>query len=76
MGRRGALVRTNLLSAVAWLFMSLNYSVYFLYLGRLLCGVCAGCNLVLIPTYVAEVSHASMRGLMGTLTQVGLIFPL
>ena len=42
-----------------------------LLVGRLVVGLCAGLNTVIVPTYVLEVAPVSIRGGIGILNQLG-----
>ena len=42
-----------------------------LLVGRLVVGLCAGLNTVIVPTYVSEVAPVSIRGGIGILNQLG-----
>ena len=42
-----------------------------LLVGRLVVGLCAGLNTVIVPTYVSEIAPVSIRGGIGILNQLG-----
>ena len=44
-----------------------------LLVGRLVVGLCAGLNTVLVPTYVSEIAPVNLRGGLGVFNQLGII---
>ena len=47
-----------------------------LLLGRLVVGLCAGLNTVIVPTYVSEIAPVSIRGGIGILNQLGNVYKI
>ena len=47
-----------------------------LLVGRLVVGLCAGLNTVIVPTYVSEVAPVSIRGGIGILNQLGNVYKI
>ena len=42
-----------------------------LLVGRLVVGLCAGLNTVLVPVYVSEIAPVNLRGGLGVFNQLG-----
>ncbi|CAL8101444.1 unnamed protein product [Orchesella dallaii] len=77
-GRRRSIIIFSLPFALGWVVMcsawlSKPQGFYLLYIGRILTGICAGGYLVLIPTYIKEVSIDSMRGVLGSAMPLMLV---
>ena len=47
-----------------------------LLVGRLVVGLCAGLNTVIVPTYVSEIAPVSIRGGIGILNQLGNVYKI
>lgn len=74
-GRKGALLRNNLLHLVsaALMFSSrFAYSYEMMIAGRLLVGVCAGINSGAAPLYLSEIAPTSLRGFAGVFNQLAI----
>uniref|UniRef100_K1QX46 Solute carrier family 2, facilitated glucose transporter member 1 n=1 Tax=Magallana gigas TaxID=29159 RepID=K1QX46_MAGGI len=74
-GRKGALLRNNLLHVVsaALMFSSrFAYSYEMMIAGRLLVGVCAGINSGAAPLYLSEIAPTSLRGFAGVFNQLAI----
>ncbi|CAF2369406.1 unnamed protein product [Rotaria sp. Silwood2] len=70
-GRRGGLLKANLLGIIAATFMSLSkfiHSPELLILGRLIIGIECGLYTGLCTMYLSEVSPRRIRGMIGSLT--------
>nr|XP_022335856.1 uncharacterized protein LOC111132344 [Crassostrea virginica] len=74
-GRKGALLRNNLLHFVAagLMFSSrFAHSYEMIIAGRLLVGICAGINSGAAPLYLAEIAPTSLRGFAGVFNQLAI----
>ncbi|XP_021375506.1 solute carrier family 2, facilitated glucose transporter member 1-like [Mizuhopecten yessoensis] len=74
-GRRGGLLRNNLLNLIAsGLLISSKFakSYEMLIAGRLVAGLCCGINTVIVPLYLSETAPTSIRGLSGTFNQLAI----
>ncbi|KAJ8030925.1 Solute carrier family 2, facilitated glucose transporter member 1 [Holothuria leucospilota] len=70
LGRKGALLFSNIFSIVAsvLMFASKFFNVYELILvGRVICGFHSGLVNALVPLYMAEIAPTSLRGFIGLL---------
>ncbi|CAG2115581.1 unnamed protein product, partial [Medioppia subpectinata] len=54
-----------------WLLLCLGRQVWLLILGRVVTGLCTGAVLGAVPTFVAEISPPSVRGLFGMTFNLG-----
>ncbi|KAL3862011.1 hypothetical protein ACJMK2_008016 [Sinanodonta woodiana] len=76
-GRRGALLRNNLLTTIGALVMfSSKYakSYEMLILGRFIIGLSAGIGTGIAPLYLSEIAPVSLRGMCGTFNQLAVCF--
>ncbi|XP_062590446.1 membrane transporter D1-like [Saccostrea cucullata] len=74
-GRKGALLRNNLLHLIAaGLMFSFRfvYSFEMMIAGRLLVGICAGINSGAAPLYLSEIAPTSLRGFAGVFNQLAI----
>ncbi|XP_056000951.1 uncharacterized protein LOC125664327 [Ostrea edulis] len=74
-GRKGALLRNNLLHLIA---AALMFSFHYIYsyemmiAGRFLVGICAGINSGATPLYLSEIAPTSLRGFAGVFNQLAI----
>ncbi|XP_070206842.1 solute carrier family 2, facilitated glucose transporter member 1-like isoform X2 [Littorina saxatilis] len=76
-GRRGALLRNNLLAITAAALMGFSKmakSYEMLIVGRIIAGINAGVSSGVAPLYLSEISPILLRGLCGTFNQVAICF--
>ncbi|KAL8601902.1 hypothetical protein ACOMHN_020637 [Nucella lapillus] len=76
-GRKGALLRNNIVVVVAAGLMGFSKmagSYEMLIVGRIISGVNAGVNSGVAPLYLSEISPVSLRGLCGTFNQIAICF--
>ncbi|XP_065926202.1 solute carrier family 2, facilitated glucose transporter member 1 isoform X3 [Magallana gigas] len=74
-GRKGALLRNNLLhllSAALMYYSNFINSYEMLIAGRLLVGICAGINSGAAPLYLMEIAPTSLRGFAGVFNQLAI----
>lgn len=74
-GRKGGLLRNNLLNFVAGgLLISSKFakSYEMLIAGRFVVGLCCGINTAIVPLYLSEIAPTSIRGLSGTFNQLAI----
>ncbi|KAK3599591.1 hypothetical protein CHS0354_035832 [Potamilus streckersoni] len=74
-GRRGALLRNNVLAVIgALVLFSSKYakSYEMLIVGRFIIGINAGINTGIAPLYLSEIAPLSLRGFCGTLNQLAI----
>ncbi|XP_043246969.1 facilitated trehalose transporter Tret1-like [Amphibalanus amphitrite] len=72
LGRRSALVLVSLPAVLGWLLVTYAGSLTVLLLGRLLTGAAVGWTTVVVPTYLAEVTTARLRGPAGAVFELQL----
>ncbi|VDH89420.1 MFS transporter, SP family, arabinose:H+ symporter, partial [Mytilus galloprovincialis] len=76
-GRKGTLLRNNLLNLLGGLLMlfSDNAKSYeMLIVGRLVIGICAGIFTGAAPLYLSEIAPISLRGFAGVFNQLAITF--
>jgi len=73
-GRKKTMVCTALIFAVSALGSGLAPSALLFVLFRILGGVAVGAASVIAPAYIAEVSPARVRGRLGSLQQLAIVF--
>ena len=73
-GRKGGLVLQAPLYAVVWAATSLAQTYSLLMATRFCLGICVGLSSTLVPTYISEVSPTSLRGGLGAVFQVAVVF--
>lgn len=74
-GRRGALLRNNILAVVAGGllgFAKMAGTYEMLMVGRVISGINAGINSGVAPLYLSEIAPISVRGLCGTFNQLAI----
>lgn len=59
---------------IGWILIFFAKSVPVILVGRLITGFCAGLVSGAAPSYVNDISTANVRGLLGSLFQVSIIF--
>ncbi len=68
-GRKKSMVYIQLGYVGSVLFLACSVNVYMVYVGRFFVGLAAGSTTAVVPTYVAEISPANVRGKAGTFGQ-------
>jgi len=74
LGRKGGMMTAAALFAVSYVLLVAAPNVWFIYAGRLATGLCTGISSAICPIYVAEISPASLRGLLGACVQLMVTF--
>ena len=72
-GRRGALLIDFWTFVVGGLLQTVAPDMLTIIVSRFIIGVASGCSTVLVPIYLNEMSPASLRGALGSLTQFGVV---
>ncbi|XP_052082052.1 solute carrier family 2, facilitated glucose transporter member 3-like isoform X1 [Mytilus californianus] len=76
-GRKGTLLRNNLLNLLGGLLMMFSdnaKSYEMLIAGRLVIGICAGIFTGAAPLYLSEIAPISLRGFAGVFNQLAITF--
>ncbi|XP_046344784.2 solute carrier family 2, facilitated glucose transporter member 8-like [Haliotis rufescens] len=69
-GRRKSLIIATVPFLLGWVAMLTSSTLTYLYAGRFLTGFSSGLVTVCVPVYIAEISTKSMRGVLGSCTQL------
>ncbi|XP_046344789.2 solute carrier family 2, facilitated glucose transporter member 8-like [Haliotis rufescens] len=69
-GRRKSLMIASVPFLLGWVVMLSSSTLTYLYAGRFLTGFSSGLVTVCVPVYIAEISTKSMRGVLGSCTQL------
>ncbi|XP_072888484.1 solute carrier family 2, facilitated glucose transporter member 1-like [Hemitrygon akajei] len=76
-GRRNSMLLANVLAFLAAILMGFSKaarSYEMLVLGRFVIGIYSGLSTGFVPMYVGEISPTALRGALGTLHQLGVVF--
>jgi len=76
-GRKRGLLLSQFMGAIGGIIMAISKSVMaweVLLVGRLVVGLCAGLNTVLVPVYVSEIAPVNLRGGLGVFNQLAVTF--
>ncbi|TFK46028.1 general substrate transporter [Heliocybe sulcata] len=73
-GRKDAVRASSLMTAAGTSIMALSSSVYPLAFGRILVGIGAGIGICVGPVFLGEISPAKIKGNVGVLTQLAIVF--
>ncbi|XP_051900793.1 solute carrier family 2, facilitated glucose transporter member 4-like [Pristis pectinata] len=76
LGRKKAMLVNNSLAMIGGILMGLSkycQSYEMLILGRFVIGAYSGISSGLVPIYIGEISPTSLRGMLGTLHQLGIV---
>ncbi|KAH8552663.1 general substrate transporter [Umbelopsis sp. PMI_123] len=73
-GRRLAVIGYSVIFIVGGALQAIGTDIGMLYAGRILAGFGIGANSCLVPIYIAEISPQNLRGKLGTLWQVFIVF--
>lgn len=73
-GRRGATLISSLLLLVGPVVMSFASTRDMLVVGRTVVGLGSGMTTVIVPMYLAEIAPVDLRGVIGVLNQMGIVF--
>jgi MFS family permease len=72
LGRRGTLVLGSALFLIGGILQTAAEAISMLYIGRLFSGFGIGILVEIVPQFQAEISHASIRGIVTSLQQAML----
>jgi len=72
LGRRGTLLLGSLFFLVGGILQTAAETVGMMYAGRLIAGFGIGILVMIVPIFQAEISHASIRGILISLQQTML----
>ncbi|KIY68007.1 general substrate transporter [Cylindrobasidium torrendii FP15055 ss-10] len=73
-GRRAGSTLSSAILVLGTAIQALAGSVGALCAGRFFVGISAGLGLCVSPVYLAEITPAKLRGKLGVLTQIGIVF--
>ena len=74
-GRKRGLLLSQAMGALGGVIMAVSRPLMaweVLLVGRLVVGLCAGLNTVLVPTYVSEIAPVNLRGGLGVFNQLAV----
>jgi SP family facilitated glucose transporter-like MFS transporter 8 len=74
LGRRGGILVTMPICAMAWLLTAFSHDFASLIIGRVLSGVGVGAVSMLVPIYIAETAPTRLRGALGACNQLAVTF--
>ncbi|XP_029945106.1 solute carrier family 2, facilitated glucose transporter member 6-like [Salarias fasciatus] len=69
-GRKMSVMISAVPSSVGYMLMGGAVDLWMLHVGRFLTGVAGGMTAASIPVYIAEISHAGVRGALGSCPQI------
>ena len=75
-GRRSTIVLACLPMFLGWACIALSRAIWMMYAGRVLTGFAASLYSVVVPVYIAEIASIGLRGVLGTLFQLLVVFGL
>ncbi|XP_015924129.1 facilitated trehalose transporter Tret1 [Parasteatoda tepidariorum] len=61
-GRKAAMMLLSLFYLLSWLSVAYAPTLIWIYIGRLVGGICGGASCVAIPTYLVEIAPTKIRG--------------
>ncbi|XP_035206921.1 facilitated trehalose transporter Tret1-like [Stegodyphus dumicola] len=70
LGRKAVLMYVSGPYLASWLIIAYAPSMHWIYVGRLLSGLCIGACSVAVPAYVIEIATLEIRGLLGSCFQL------
>ncbi|EDV20428.1 uncharacterized protein TRIADDRAFT_38377 [Trichoplax adhaerens] len=71
-GRQSTLIVISLPFVAGWLLIIYAEAVVSLLIGRLICGLGVGMASLVVPIYIAEISTAESRGMLGSMNQLSV----
>lgn len=72
-GRRGALLLCIWIFLIGGCIQTFAYDMFTIIIARFIIGFGSGYSSVLVPIYLGELAPPTLRGMLGTLTQFGLV---
>ncbi|XP_031555263.1 solute carrier family 2, facilitated glucose transporter member 8-like [Actinia tenebrosa] len=76
LGRKGTIMFSVIPFELGWLLISFAFNHWMLYFGRLITGIGVGMVSMTVPVYIAEMSSAKLRGMLGSVNQLAVTFGL
>ncbi|CAM1307207.1 SLC2A8 (predicted) [Pycnogonum litorale] len=73
-GRKSTLFYVNIPFIVGYLLIAYAKDLGMLLIGRVLTGFCSGIIALSVPVYIGEISPPSVRGCLGTIIQLSVVF--
>lgn len=73
LGRKKTIIFTAVPFFFAWIMVAFATSVIYLYLARFIAGVADGITFTVVPMYIGEIAHPTVRGLLGSSCSVSWI---
>lgn len=83
LGRRSTILMTSIISLLGYVLLIIGcpqiqsiegFSNFITVFGCIYCGIGVGMTSLVVPVYIAEVSSARLRGIMGTITNHAIVF--
>lgn len=71
-GRKGSILMLTLPLLLGWILIAFGTNWGMLDVGRVLTGFTGGAYSVVVPIYINETAHQSIRGRLGVLTGIGM----
>ncbi|XP_032240204.2 sugar transporter ERD6-like 4 [Nematostella vectensis] len=71
-GRKATLMLSAVPSELGWLLIAFAQNHAMMYAGRFIAGLGIGLIAVAVPTYIAEISSAKLRGALGSVHQLSI----
>uniref|UniRef100_T1JHA6 Major facilitator superfamily (MFS) profile domain-containing protein n=1 Tax=Strigamia maritima TaxID=126957 RepID=T1JHA6_STRMM len=73
-GRKLTFLITCIPYVIGWLFIVYAHSVWMLYVGRVITGVCVGITCLNTSVYITEIASPKIRGVLGSFFQLFINF--
>ncbi|KAA1096491.1 hypothetical protein PGT21_018351 [Puccinia graminis f. sp. tritici] len=73
-GKRNTLLLSAISIGIGSLLMSLSNFFTMILIGRTIIGIGCGINTVLVPIYLSEISPSQIRGSVGVMNQLAIVF--
>ncbi|EFP78041.1 hypothetical protein PGT21_018677 [Puccinia graminis f. sp. tritici] len=73
-GKRNTLLLSAISIGIGSLLMSLSNFFSMILIGRTIIGIGCGINTVLVPIYLSEISPSQIRGSVGVMNQLAIVF--
>lgn len=71
-GRKRTVLTSGFLHIISWLFVAFSKNIYLFYVSRIFSGIADATVFASLPTYIAEVTTPSVRGLYGNALVVAI----
>ncbi|KAF5308536.1 hypothetical protein FQR65_LT06201 [Abscondita terminalis] len=73
-GRKRTMLIASVLSLIGWIALATVPSLIFLFVIRFVMGIASEVNFAAAPVYIAEISEKNVRGRLGSLVYIMMIF--